>query len=269
MARMLSRLADRLILCPTTHPIDPENRQRHLVDTSNGQIECWIYSPDDKSSTDDHPVDDSLEVVGIKFPGTGGRAERGGPHPFELWDAKRFRVWTVNPCGYGGSEGEPALHSTMETCQSVFETVARLHSGVPVVLMGNSLGCASALFLAARNEVAGVFLRNPVPLHQMISHRPRYNWWNFGSARFLARAIPSELDAVANAALSKSPAFFVRSANDRVVPAKYQQWVYEQYGGPKQQFVVDDADHHHPIPDSQHSDYIRQVKTLQESWLRG
>ncbi len=188
---MLSRIADRMILFPSRDPIDPEDRIRHWIETPNGKLEAWVFKTD--------PGRTRPDLVAIKFPGTAGRAERGGPHPFELWEGIAAEIWTINHAGYGGSEGVATVKGLPASCAAVWDHVRQVHSGLPIVLIGNSLGCASALYLSARHDANGIFLRNPVPLQQMIATRPRYNWWNFGLAKWIANQVPDELDAVENA----------------------------------------------------------------------
>ncbi len=257
---MLARIADKLILQPSRDPIDPEGRRREWIEADNRKIEAWKIR---SREGDDAKVD----LLAIKFPGTGGRAERGGPHPFETWPDLLTEVWTINHAGYGGSDGVASMQNLSATCNSVWDFVAAKNPGVPIVLVGNSLGCVSALYLAARRDAAGLFLRNPVPIHQMIRNRPRYNWWNFGLAKLIANQVPAELDAIANAQSSKCPAFFVRSEHDRVVPPEYQLQIMKNYLGDTAEFVLESADHHHSVPESQIDSYLEVVKSLQGRWL--
>ena len=72
---LLSKLADRLILMPSTHDIDPGDKRCQRIATPYGEVETWIgVFPDSHQSTND------TELVIIKFPGTAGRAERAGVH---------------------------------------------------------------------------------------------------------------------------------------------------------------------------------------------
>ncbi len=257
---MLARIADKLILQPTRDPIDTEDRQRHWIDTETGGVEAWAVRTETGDRSD-------IDLLAIKFPGTGGRAERGGPHPFELWPELNAEVWTINHAGYGGSAGNASMQNLAGTCDHVWTHVTDIHPEIPIVLIGNSLGCLSALYLSARRPAAGLFLRNPVPIHQMISTRPRYNWWNFGMARLLANQIPAELDAVKNARDSNCPLLMVRSERDRVVPEKYQLQILESYAGQKTQFVIVGADHHHGIDESQYVDYRETLNKTLEKWI--
>ncbi len=235
MDTFLARLADRLVLRPSTNPIDPEHRQRILIPFDGGHLEAW--------SNEVHQDIESPKLIALKFPGTGGRAERAGPHPCELWPDIAAKIWTINPAGYGTSDGAATLSTMAAQCDAVFSLVQNKLSDHRILLVGNSLGCVSALYLAARHDVAAVYLRNPPPLRQLIAERPKYNWWNFGMARLVAAQIPSELDAIANAARCKCPAFFLRSEQDTVVPAAYQRKIIDAYRGNVQEFIIPGAEH--------------------------
>ena len=255
---LLSKLADRLVLQPSTAPIETGDRERNVLEASGREFEAWVVrSPADSAAT--------KHVVAIKFPGAGGRAERGGPHPFEVWNDVAAEIWTVNHAGYGGSAGPATLANFAATCDAAYQSIAPNFPSSKIVVVGNSLGCVSALYVASRFKVDGLFLRNPVPLQQMISWRPRYNRWNFGMAKYLARAIPNVLDAVANAANCSAPAFFVQSEVDRVVPTEYQDLIFDAFAGPKEKFVVNGVDHHESVPENQQSEYVERLRHWSET----
>jgi pimeloyl-ACP methyl ester carboxylesterase len=259
---MLSRIADRLIMCPSTDAIDTEDRKRQSIQTANGTIEAWtIQSPSEKCS------ETEVDVVAIKFPGAGGRAERGGPHPFEVWPDLCAETWTINHHGYGGSDGQASMQNLASTCRAVWAHVRQEFPSTPIVVVGNSLGCISALYLAANESPAGVFLRNPVPIHQLISTRLKYNWWNLWQAKHIAKQVPLELDSVANASKATCPLMMVRSELDRVIPEKYQRMIFESYAGEKTEFVIEGADHHNRVPESQTEDYVDAIRQMKSKWL--
>ncbi len=259
---MLSRIADRLIMRPSTDAIDTEDRERQLIKTTNGTIEAWTIRSTGKSCPND-----VVDVVAIKFPGAGGRAERGGPHPFEVWAEFCAETWTINQHGYGGSDGQASMQNLASTCDAVWAHVRLQFPTTPIVLVGNSLGCISALYLAAKENPAGVFLRNPVPIHQLISTLPKYNWWNFWQAKHIAKQVPVELDSVVNAAKVTCPLMMVRSELDQVIPEKYQRMIFDSYAGEKTEFVIEGADHHNRVPDSQSADYVDAIRLMKPKWM--
>lgn len=246
------RLANRLILSNTQHPIDSQNRERIAIPCGSDEIEAWVIQKDG-------PPD----VMGLKFPGTGGRAELAGPHPCELI-SDRYTVWTINPPGYGTSTGNACVKKMAATCEAAWQTLEQNAEGRPIFVSGNSLGCMYALYVAARFEVAGLFLRNPAPVQQLI--KGKYSWWNAGLAYSqIASQVPAEMDAVENAKRCKAPAFFLMSEGDRRVPPKYQAQVFDPYAGRKSKFVIRGADHDDPIPEAMVEDYLSTVRT----WIAG
>ena len=253
----LTWLTDRLVLCPTREPIESEYLTPEKIETPLGFVEAWSCDSAEEMASDDY------HAVAIKFPGAGGRAERSSPHPFELWEGANVRVFTINNQGYGNSSGKASLQNFAETCESVWKHISERFDPNRVIVIGNSLGCLSALYLAARYPVSGLYLRNPVPLAQMIEMRPRYNWWNRGGAKWIAQQVPPELNAVENARSSTCPVLFVQSEKDRVVPVEYQQLVVNDYSGLKKVFAIRGADHHHKISTSQEEEYVQAVH-----WLR-
>jgi uncharacterized protein len=278
VTKFLTRLADRLVLQPSRQFVDPENRRREIIATEFGEVEAWVctnFSPtkQDLKSENAQPVTGAvqqrkshptLQMIGIKFPGTAGRAERGGPHPLEVIPEFPGEIWTFNPIGYGGSHGRASLLTTARTCEGIWKTISERFPGLPILVIGNSLGCLSALYLAARKKVQGVYLRNPVPLQQMIQMRLMYNWWNFGMAKMIARKIPVELDAIENAQQAKIPLFMTSSERDRQVPVRFQRLIFDAYAAEKTLFVLKQAGHSDPVPEDQVEDYKQQLKHFLE-----
>ena len=65
----LSWLTDRLILCPTRHPIEANGKTPRLVPWGDGQVEVWTQRVGGAPSA-------AADLYVLKFPGTAGRAER-------------------------------------------------------------------------------------------------------------------------------------------------------------------------------------------------
>ena len=264
---LLSKIANRLILCPSTTPVDPGDNRRELIFDSDGiEIEAWVSTWGDFESA---PAEQRLVV--LKIPGTGGRAERGTVHPCELMvqpgKQSRFvaaEVWTLNHRGYGGSTGPASLENFAPTLEAFWNFIEQKYPTEVKLATGNSLGCISALHLAARKDITAILIRNPPSLKRLISDRPRYNWWNFGMAKHIANQVPEPLDSLTNASIAKCPALIVTSEKDRVVPFKYQQEILDAYLGEIKQFVIEGAEHHHRIPQHQESEYIAAIEWLHE-----
>ena len=258
---LLSRIADRLIIKPTTHKIDTEDREQKWISTATGKVEAWVVrTPRDQPST---------KIVMLKFPGAGGRAERAREYPTHLWKSIESEVWTINHRGYGGSDGPGTIQNMAETCEGVWKAAREDFPDRKIVLYGNSLGCLSALYLAARYPAAGIFLRNPPPLAQMIATRRRYTWWSFGFSKLIAKQVPIELDSTKNAGRSTAPALFVCAEKDTVVPPSFQDRIISAYHGEHRCFIIEGADHHHRIPEKQESDYVELLLWLESAICSG
>ena len=252
---MLTRLADRLILCPTTHPISAGEKRRVLLDFDHGQFEVWIQTTG-QTKEQAHP-----DLFLLKFPGTGGRAERMSEHPADVWQDLATEVWTVNPPGYGGSGGRASLRHVTAVADAAWKHLSLRANGKPIIATGNSLGCVAAFHLAANHELAGLLVRNPPPLRELIAGR--YGWWNFGLSKLIAAQVPESLCSIANASRAKVPAVFVMSGKDRTVPPSYQRRIIDAYRGKQQLMLLRDADHATPIDEGQVPEYLDKL-----NWLR-
>jgi len=257
---MLARLADKLILQPSNHPIEAEHKARKLIEFNGGHVEVWRET--NQLDSPIHVTDrNEPELFVLKFPGTGGRAERGTAHPAEVWGDVDAEVWTVNPPGYGGSSGPATIKSFPAMTAAVFEQLRRVADGRPIVVTGNSLGNISALHVAATYCVDALLLRNPPPLRELIIGK--HSWWNLGLARVIANQVPDELCPIRNSAETNSPALFIMSGKDRMVPPRFQQRVIDAHRGENRVFLLPDADHATPITEDEAPAYLEQL-----AWLR-
>ena len=233
---MLARLiADRLVLQPTTHPVFSFGKSRRFVQFGQRELEIWTQRVGAVESED-------VDVFVLKFSGTAGRAERASSHPLDHWTGLRAELWSVNPPGYGGSSGRASVRYLAEAGKAAYDAISEIAEGRPIIVTGNSLGSATALHVGASRDVAGLILRNPPPLRQMIVGL--HGWWNLWlGAAIIAREVPHSLCSIHNARRCQAPAVFVMSEKDRTVPPYYQLKVLRAYGGKKRVLVLDGADH--------------------------
>lgn len=253
---LLSRLLDRLVLQPTRHPIPAEEKSRRLIPFGAGQLEVWTHRVGGAGGREP-------DLFVLKFPGTAGRAERSTDHPADSWPDRCVELWAVNPPGYGGSTGRARLQQLAPVARTVYDELQHQAAGRPLLVTGNSLGCASALHLAATCPLAGLLLRNPPPLREVIVGR--HGWWNLGlGVRLVARHIPEELDCIGNARRAKMPAVFVTSGSDTLIAPNYQRLVLDVYAGEQRVLVLPDADHATPIASEEEPRYRELLAWLRE-----
>lgn len=252
---MLARITDRFVLRPSTHSIPADGKVRRVVKYDGGTFEAWLQ----RANCDDQQ---EPKLFILKFPGTGGRAERATIHPADAWLDLPTEIWGINPPGYGTSGGRASLRTTASVASAAFNEICRASNGLPIIVTGNSLGGMAAIYVAANHRIDGLLLRNPPPLRQLIAGH--YGRWNLGASRFIARYVPDELCTIENASRTTTPAVFIMSGNDRTVPPHYQRKIIDAYQGPQQTLLLQDADHASPIDDEYLSDYAEKLNWLRE-----
>lgn len=264
------RLADRAVLRPSTAAIDAGEQHRVVLSAGPfGQLETFVHATQTPAPACDQDLDQAHppapELLILKLPGTGGRAERSSQLPANFLEHLRCEIWTWNPPGYGSSAGVASMATLPEAVLAFFDTVVarRRGDGTQVWVMGNSLGCVYALLLASRRPVQGLILRNPPPLVQTIAHvavrdRPR---WTHGllrhPARWLGGGVPPELDALHTAAACSAPALFIQCEHDNLVPPALQALVREQYAGPHK-LIEWEGLQHDEGPEQTHLEQMRE-----------
>jgi pimeloyl-ACP methyl ester carboxylesterase len=253
---MLSRLTDRLVLNPSRDPLPLEDKIAELMPYGEHKLEVLKM----RVGTGEP------QAYILKFGGNGSRAERAETHPGEIWPHLNAEIWAVNYPGYGNSTGRASLKAMVRSADSIYEYMATIAKGKPIIVTGNSIGTTCPLYLAANRPIAGILLRNPPPLKQLIVGH--HGWWNLWlGARVVAAGVPRELDSIANAKKSQVPAVFLMSGRDRVVPPRYQEQIQHAYAGPKQIVLDPQADHSTPLDPKVEADYLASLEWLEREAL--
>jgi pimeloyl-ACP methyl ester carboxylesterase len=275
---MFARLADRFVLAPSQDAIRAEHKARRTLRVVGREVEFYVErtpghgEPTIALTANGQPrlngngaPPPEPQIFVLKFNGSGGRAERTTSHPLDFWSDVPGEVWSPNPPGYGASQGQPSLKWLAPTGRAVFEELLRVAGPRPIVISGNSLGTTVALHVAAEfagaANLAGLVLRNPPPLAELI--RGKFGWRTLGLSLGVARQIPAELDSPKNAARARVPCVFLCSGRDRIVPPRYQQLIRDSYAGPKQIVTMPAADHVFDLSEPHLSEYAQAL-----TWLR-
>jgi pimeloyl-ACP methyl ester carboxylesterase len=185
----------------------------------------------------------------------------------DYWSHRSGAVWSINPPGYGQSTGPAWIERFPTAAQATWLHLKHLYPKAKIIVTGNSLGTAIALFIAARFQPDGLLLRNPPPIRQLICQRPRYNWWNLGAAKYIARQFPQELDSIENAKSCRCPALFVQSGQDSLVPIEFQNRIIHAYSGKQKTLVLGNANHDTPVLPEQETDYRDALTWLEQQAL--
>ena len=238
---MFGGCADRIILFPSTQPIPLRGITRVEVRRDGAPpIEVWTARSAGLAKGAE-PAAYCLE-----FTGNASRGEQMAAYTAQEWGRRPVEVWGVNYPGYGGSPGPARVAKIPPAALAAYDEVAGRAKGKPIFVIGQSLGSAAALHVAANRPCAGVILTNPPPLRDMILKR--FGWWNLWVlAGPIALAVPPELNSIANAQRTTAPAIFILAGRDSVVPPKYQAKVFNAYAGEKRAIRVPHADHNDPL----------------------
>jgi len=233
-------LPDRLILFPSTAPINPGAALRQSIPFQNGELEVWTAAS--YRARQSNKVDAYI----LRFYGNADRAELWASLEAETWNDRAVQIWAVNYPGFGGSSGPASLRRIPGAALTAFDALQNKAGPRPIIVFGTSLGATAALHVAANRNANGIILHNPPPLRQIILRH--FGWWNLWLlAGPVALELPRELDSLENAKRVHAPGVFLVAENDEIVPPKFQRLVFEAFAGDKRLINLPGAYHNSPI----------------------
>ncbi len=243
------------MLRPSRGHLDHAPQQRHVFRSKHGNLDYFTQSQSSVAGGFESiaPEASPSEWLVLKFPGTSGRAERSSMFPLDLLPTLSGDVWTLNPPGYGNSEGRASLATHVDVASefAAYAMANRSSRTTRLLLCGNSLGSATALGVAARicqdkpilaGASIGLLLRNVPPLTEVVRRVAARYPLGYLMHR-VAAATPSEMNAIRSASRVQLPAVFLQSECDTLVPPELQQQVVEHYGGVKRVVTLNGLEH--------------------------
>jgi pimeloyl-ACP methyl ester carboxylesterase len=184
----------------------------------------------------------------LRFYGNADRADRWVAMETNMWNDRAVEIWGMNYPGFGGSTGPARLTRIGPAAVETFEALTREAHDAPIVVYGASIGATAALCVAASHptEIAGLILHNPPPLREVILRQ--FGWWNLWLlAGPIALQIPRDLDCIANARATRTPAIFLLAEKDEIVAPRFHRLVVDAYAGEKRIIELHGAHHNDPI----------------------
>ena len=234
-------LPDHLILFPTTAPIDAGGAVRRTIPFENGDLEIW-------TAQSQRRVNRAAQMFSFcAFTATRIARIAGPAMEAEMWNDRAVEIWGMNYPGFGGSTGPARLARIGPAAVAAFDALRREAADAPIVAYGASIGATAALHVAASRpaEIAGLILHNPPPLREMILRQ--FGWWNLWLlAGPVALQIPRDLDCIANARASRTPAIFLLAERDEIVAPRFHRLVVQAYAGEKRIIELRGAYHNDP-----------------------
>ena len=165
-----------------------------------------------------------------------------------LMQEHRVEIWTWNPPGYGRSEGRASLGAIAEAALVFWEQVTQRNgrNGLTTWLCGNSLGCVTALHVAATAKPdlssSGLILRNPPPLIPVVK-RVAKGYPLGGLVEPVIESLCESMNAMQTASRVRLRAVFLQSELDSLVPPEDQNRLIATYGGPSRVVVMEGLEH--------------------------
>jgi fermentation-respiration switch protein FrsA (DUF1100 family) len=170
--------------------------------------------------------------------------------PLVAWlPAHGWNVLMVDYRGFGKSRGRPSLDGVVDDARTALAAL-RSRSGVDasrIVVLGQSLGGATALRLAADNgakpaPLAGVVVEGAFASYRGIAADAA------GPLKWIASplfsALPADTaDPLAAARRLRAPLLVVHGTADRIIPLAHGQALYAAASPPKQWLAVDGGQH--------------------------
>jgi pimeloyl-ACP methyl ester carboxylesterase len=258
---MMGGCASLFVLFPSRENIDCPGASRQTINFDGGKLE--ILDARSAPSMDGEP-----EAYILRFCGNAERAEWHACGFADGWNDKPVEMWSVNHPGFGGSSGRARLDRLAPAALAAYDELAKQSRGKPIYISATSLGTTMALHVAKERPVAGMVLRTPPPLRQLILQR--HGWWNLWLlATPVAMGVPGELDSIANAKRVNVPAVFIMMDSDSVVPMKYQQKVVDAYAGPKQVIISRGGDHNSALRPAERNQLAGQIGWLWRQHVAG
>ena len=233
-------LPDHLILFPTTAPINTGGTGRRTIPFENGDLEIWT------AQSQSARQQGRADVFILRFYGNADRADRWAALEAEMWNDRAVEIWGMNYPGFGGSTGPARLAQIGPAALAAFDALTREAADRAIVAYGASIGATAALHVAAQRPIAGLVLHNPVPLREIILRQ--FGWWNLWLlAGPVALQMPRDLDSIANARASRTPAIFLLAEKDEIVAPRFHRLVVQAYAGEKRIIELRGAHHNDPI----------------------
>jgi pimeloyl-ACP methyl ester carboxylesterase len=152
--------------------------------------------------------------------------------------------WSVDYRGYGRSSGLPAYRLMLDDAEALLSDVPRIAQAMGrmfsrILVMGRSLGSASALFLASRHasELGGLILDSPYADGLKLVYR-------LSGIALSRKDLPDFMDNIDLMRASDLPTLIIHGTIDQIIPISDARDLYDACQNPVRRLVeVDGAGH--------------------------
>jgi len=181
-----------------------------------------------------------------------------------IYNQMGINFMPVDYRGYGRSGGRPTVAAMMQDCHTIFEfarywLLDNRHQG-PLIVMGRSLGSASALELAWKypEQIDALIIESGFayvkPLLQLLGV-------NVTAIGFEESAGFGHLDKIKT---FQKPALIIHAEYDHIIPFSDGQALYDACASPDKRFLKIPGANHNDIFMRGMSNYLKAIKSLTE-----
>lgn len=144
-----------------------------------------------------------------------------------LFTSCRVSFWVVDYRGYGRSTGSPSFTSMLQDAEAILAGVSRIGTAAErefkkVVVMGRSIGSASAIHLASSGSaaLAGLILDSPYADGPALIQR-------LGGPRIMRAEMPGFEDNIDKISRCHLPTRIIHGTNDQIIPLGDAESLFE------------------------------------------
>lgn len=132
--------------------------------------------------------------------------------------------------GYGAKAGSPTEEALYRDAEMAFDRAAREWFGIPVTVVGESLGSAVAAYLASRRPVDRIALISPLSSAVDVGRKH----YPYLPVKWL---LIDRFPASDHVLKAKAPLFVVHGSEDEIVPPELGRRVFDAYPSPQKRFL--------------------------------
>ena len=252
---------DRMIFLPSAEP-GPEQGLRFLRGTADVEL-VYVKRPDGRRLAaydvrPKAPMDDTAPVV-LFLHGNAGNIAYRAPFIEDFVRGTATRTLLLDYSGYGGNAGNPSEQEAYADGLAAFEHLAAEIEPSRIVLYGESLGGAVALYVAGERPVAGVVTQSTFSSLSSLASR-LYFWMPLGG--ILARGAFPSAERVARL---QAPLLIVHGTRDEIIPFAEAESLHGA-ARPGTELMAIDGAGHNDLMQVAGQDYLRRLKERFEQW---
>jgi fermentation-respiration switch protein FrsA (DUF1100 family) len=247
----LARLEQSLVFHPAAYPYGDWKPTRFKFE------DAWIETPDGLTIHGWHLHHDEPAAVALYCHGNAGNITYFADTLEVLHKRHRLSVLGFDYRGFGRSEGKPTEEGVYTDARAARRWLAE-REGVDeseIVLLGQSLGGGVAVELASTDGCRGLVLAST------FTSLPDVAKWHapWLPARTLMTHTMTSIEKIRK---YDGPLLLVHGTQDRVVPFKHGEALFEAAAGDKTMVIVPDGDHIDPLPEDYRLAFDRFIGKL-------